>query len=56
MSWLVVEGEVEPGEIQGPLRLMAVKFLGDAEILKVLVISQDLYGVLCIFQVVAPLL
>jgi len=56
MSWLVVEGEVEPGEIQGPLCLTAVKFLGNTEILKVLVISPDLYGVLCTFQVVVPLL
>jgi len=52
----VVEGEVEPGEIQGPSYLMAVKFLGNAEILEVLVISPDLYGVSRTFQVVAPLL
>jgi len=56
MSWLVVEGEVEPGEIQGPLRLTVVKFLGDTEIPEVLVISPNLYGVSHTFQVVAPLL
>jgi hypothetical protein len=56
MFWLVVEGEVEPEEIQGPSRLMVVKLLGDAEILEVLVISPNLYGVSHTFQVVVPLL
>jgi hypothetical protein len=38
------------------LRLTAVKFLGDVEILEVLMISPDLYGVSRTFQVVVPLL
>ena len=35
---------------------MEVKLLGDSEILEVLMISPDLYGVSCTLQVVEPLL
>jgi hypothetical protein len=52
----VVEGEVEPGEIQWPSCLVVVRLLGNAEILEVLMIGPDLYGVLCTLQVVVPLL
>jgi len=45
VSWLVVESEVKPGEIQQPSHLVAVKLLSNTEILKVLVIGPNLYGV-----------
>ena len=43
MSRMVVKQEVEPSQMQEPTGLTTVKFLGYHEILKVLVVSLDLY-------------
>jgi len=40
---MVVKQEVEPSQMQGPIGLMAVKFLGCYEILEVLVVGPDLH-------------
>jgi len=52
---MVVKQEVEPNQIQGPMGLMTVKFLGCHEILKVLVVGPDLYWIDCFFQDVPSL-
>jgi len=54
-SGIVVKQEVEPSQMQGPMGLTMVKFLGCHEILKVLVVSPDLYQMGCSFQTVSPL-
>ena len=43
ISGMVVKQEVEPSQMQGPIGLMAVKFLGCYEILEVLVVGPDLH-------------
>jgi len=42
-SRAVVKQEVEPSQMQGPVGLTTVKFLGHHEILEVLVVGPDLY-------------
>ena len=42
-SGIVVKQEVEPSQMQGPISLIAVKFLGYHEKLKILVVGPDLY-------------
>jgi len=54
-SRMVVKQEVKPSQMQGPIGLTTVKFLGCHEILEVLVVGQDLYQMGCSFQEV-PLL
>src|ERR1700675_3525716 len=54
-SWLVVEGEVEAGQVERPSGLAAVEFLGGPEVLKVLMVRPDLKGLARAFQVVSPL-
>ena len=53
-SGMVVKQEVKPSQIQGPMGLTMVKFLGCHEI-KVLVVSPDLYWMGRSFQTVSPL-
>jgi len=55
MSGMVVKPEVKPSQMQRPMGLTTVKFLGCHEILEVLVISPDLYQMGHSFQEV-PLL
>src|ERR1700675_3447477 len=54
-SWLVVEGEVEARQIEGPSGLAAVEFLGGPEVLEVLMVCPDLKRLARAFQVVSPL-
>ena len=54
-SGMVVKQEVEPSQMQGPMGLRMVKFLGCHEILKVFVVSLDLYQIDYSFQKVPPL-
>src|ERR1700675_945054 len=54
-SWLVVEGEVEAGQVEGPSGLAAVEFLGGPEVLEVLMVRPDLKRLARAFQVVSPL-
>jgi len=43
MSGAVMKQEVEPSQMQGPMSLTIVKFLGHHEILEVLVIGPDFH-------------
>src|SRR6202795_1333842 len=54
-SWLVVEGEVKAGQVEGPSGLAAVELLGSPEVLEVLMVRPDLKGLARAFQVVSPL-
>src|SRR6202795_4090808 len=54
-SWLVVEGEVEAGQVERPSGLVAVEFLGGLEVLQVLMVRPDLERLAGPFQVVSPL-
>src|ERR1700675_3297506 len=54
-SWVVMECEVEAGQVEGPSGLAAVEFLGGPEVLKVLMVRPDLKGLAHAFQVVSPL-
>src|SRR6202795_5375562 len=54
-SWLVMECEVEAGQVERPSGLAAVELLGGPEVLKVLVVRPDLKGLARAFQVVSPL-
>src|SRR6202795_3266457 len=54
-SWLVVEGEVEAGQVEGPSGLAAVELLGGLEVLEVLMVRPDLKRLARAFQVVSPL-
>src|ERR1700675_2580254 len=54
-SWLVVEGEVEAGQVERPSGLAAVEFLGGPEVLEVLMVRPDLKWLARAFQVVSPL-
>src|ERR1700675_4201430 len=54
-SGLVVEGEVEAGQVEGPSGLVAVEFLGGPEVLEVLMVRPDLKRLARTFQVVSPL-
>jgi len=47
--------EVESSQMQGPMSLTTVKFLGRHEILEVLVIGPDFYQMSRFFQEVPPL-
>jgi len=55
MSGTVVKEEVEPSQMQGPMGLSMVKFLGYHKILEILVVGSDLYWIGCSFQEVSPL-
>jgi len=55
-SGAVVKQEVESSQIQGPMCLMTVKFLGCHEILKVLVVGPDFHQMGRFFQKVPLLL
>src|ERR1700675_396483 len=54
-SWLVVEGEVEAGQVERPSGLAAVELLGGLEVLEVLMVRPDLKRLAHAFQVVSPL-
>src|ERR1700675_3740662 len=54
-SWLVVEGEVEAGQVERPSGLAAVELLGSPEVLEVLMVRPDLKRLARAFQVVSPL-
>src|SRR6202795_3609464 len=54
-SWLVVEGEVEVGQVERLSGLAAVEFLGGPEVLEVLMVRPDLKRLARAFQVVSPL-
>jgi len=49
MFGMVVKQEVEPSQMQEPMGLMTVKFLGCHEVLEVLMVSLDLDWVGCSF-------
>jgi hypothetical protein len=51
----MVEGEVKPQQVERPHSLLTIEFLGDSEILQVLMVSPDLDRVLRTFKVVSPL-
>jgi hypothetical protein len=53
---LVEQGEIEPGQVQGPPGLPPVQILRLLEVLQVLVIRPDLDRVLRAFEEVPPLL
>jgi hypothetical protein len=53
---LVEQGEVEPGQVQGPSGLPPVQLLGLLEVLQILVVRPDLNRVLRAFEEVPPLL
>jgi len=55
MFRMVVEQEVEPSQMQRPMGLTTVKFLGCHEILEVLVVGPDLYQMDHSFQEVSLL-
>ena len=46
--------QVEVGEVDEPARLMAVERLGLAEISKILVVGEDLYGEVGAMEIVTP--
>src|ERR1700675_4541349 len=52
---LVVEGEVEAGQVERPSGLAAVELLGGPEVLEVLMVHPDLKRLARAFQVVSPL-
>src|ERR1700675_4013239 len=54
-SWLVVEGEVEAGQVERPSGLAAVELLGGPEVFEILMVHPDLKRLACAFQVVSPL-
>jgi hypothetical protein len=56
MAWLVEQGEVELGQVQGPPGLLLVQLLQLLELLQVLVVCPDLNRVLHAFEEVPPLL
>jgi len=51
----MVKQEVESSQMQEPMHLMTVKFLGRYEILKVLVVGPDFHQIGCSFQKVPSL-
>jgi hypothetical protein len=53
---LVEQGEVKPGQVQGPPGLSPVQLLGLLEVLQVLVVRPDLDWVLRAFEEVPPFL
>jgi hypothetical protein len=53
---LMEQGEVEPGQIQGPPGLLPVQLVRCLEVLQVLVVRPDLDRVLHTFEEVLPLL
>src|SRR6202795_1195253 len=55
LSWLVVEGEVEAGQVEGPSGLAAVELLGSLEVFEILMVRPDLKRLARAFQVVSPL-
>ena len=55
MSWSVMHGEVESGQVEGPPSLAAVEFLHGHEVLQVLVIHPDFKLVMGAFQKMAPI-
>ena len=42
VAWAVVQGEVESGQVEGPLSLPLVELLGGSEVFKVFVIRPNL--------------
>src|SRR3981189_3181878 len=53
---LVLQREVEAGEIERPPRLLAIELLRNSKVFEVLVVSEDLNRMACPLKVVAPLL
>jgi len=51
----VMKQEVESSQMQEPMSLVMVKFLGCHEILEVLVVGPDFHWMGCAFQKVPPL-
>jgi hypothetical protein len=56
LPWSMVEGEIKARQVQGPSCLSPVELLSHAKVLQVLVVSEDLDGMLGAFKVVSPLL
>src|SRR6202795_1124366 len=54
-SWLVMEGEIEAGQVEGPSGLAAVELLGSPEVFEILMVRPDLKRLARAFQVVSPL-
>ena len=54
-SRVVMKQEVESSQMQGPMSLATVKFLGHHEILEVLVVGPDFHWIGRSFQKVPPL-
>src|SRR3981189_1170892 len=55
-SWLVLQREVEAGEVERPSRLSAVEFLCNSKVFEVFVVGEDLNRMAHPLQVVAPFL
>jgi hypothetical protein len=53
---MMVQREIEPRQVQRPMSLMTVQFLGRHEVFEVLVIYPDLNLVLSTLEEVSPLL
>ena len=52
MAWLINNNELVRGKFLGLLRLSAIENFGGCEILKVLIISENLDFVFCSFKIV----
>jgi len=52
----MMHGEVESGQVEGPLSLAAIEFLCHHEVFEVLVVCPDLKLVVGTFQEVVPIL
>src|SRR3981189_3922945 len=55
-SWLVLQREVEAGEVERPSHLSAVELLCNSKIFKVLVVGEDLNRMMRPLEVVVPFL
>ena len=53
---LVLQREVEAGEIERPSGLLAIELLRDSKVFKVLVVCEDLNWMASSFKIVAPFL
>ena len=52
----MMHGEIESGQVEGPLSLAAIEFLCHQEVLEVLVVHPDLKLVVGTFQEMVPIL
>jgi hypothetical protein len=53
LTWFVVKCKVESQQVERPPGLMSIDFLGNSKVLKVFVISPDLYGMASTFEVMS---